>query len=342
MRKSWNYIKGLAKVIWQSILDLVEDKVMRMSAALAYYTIFSVAPILVLVIALLDKFYRREAIEGRIYGQISSFVGRDAALQIQDIIAHTAVGGKGGIASIISVIILVFSATGVFGEIQDSINTIWRLKAKPKKGWVKMIVNRLLSFSMLVSIGFLLLVSLIINAVVDALSGQLSRYMPELSVIFIYVVNLLVVFIITTLLFGIIFKVLPDAKIKWKHVFSGAVATAILFMLGKGAISFYLGRSNIGSTYGAAGSIVVVLLWVYYSAIILYFGAEFTRNFSQWKGSRIYPNDYAVWIQTVEVESKEKLHDLPAEKAEEKTVAAVQQKMTEEKAKPVNKDAGQS
>lgn len=309
----WNYIKGLSKVIWQSILDFFEDKVLRMSAALAYYTIFSLAPILILVIALLDTFFKRDAIEGKIYHQISGFVGHDAALQIQEIIAHTAISGKSRIATVISIIILIFSATSVFGEIQDSINNIWRLKTKPKRGWVKMLINRLLSFSIVVSLGFLLLVSLIVNALMDALSERIATVMPELSIIVLYVFNLLLVFVITTLLFGIIFKVLPDAKIKWKHVMAGAITTAILFMLGKWAISFYLGHSKISTTYGAAGSIVVVLLWVYYSAIILYFGAEFTRHFSQWKGSRIYPNDYAVWVEKVEVESKARLQPLPDE-----------------------------
>ena len=314
---SWNYIKGLSKVIWQSILDFLDDKVLRMSAALAYYTIFSLAPILILVIGLLDTFYKKEAIEGKIYGQIAAFVGHDAALEIQQIIAKTAITGKSGIATVISIVVLVFSATGVFGEIQDSINNIWRLKAKPKKGWVKMLINRLLSFSMVVSLGFLLLVSLLVNALINALSDRLALLMPQLSIIVLYVVNLLLVFVITTLLFGIIFKVLPDAKIKWKHVLAGAVTTALLFMLGKWGISFYLGRSTISSTYGAAGSIIIVLLWVYYSAAILYFGAEFTRNFSQWKGSRIYPNDYAVWIEKVEVESKAKLQPIAAPIPEE-------------------------
>jgi membrane protein len=291
----------------------MEDKVLRMSAALAYYTIFSLGPILILVIGLLDTFYKKEAVEGKIYGQIAGFVGHDAALEIQQIIAKTAITGKSGLATTISIVVLVFSATGVFGEIQDSINNIWRLKAKPKKGWVKMLVNRLLSFSMVVSLGFLLLVSLLINAAVNAFSDRLGMLMPQLSVIVLYTVNLLLVFVITTLLFGIIFKVLPDAKIKWKHVLAGAITTATLFMLGKWGISFYLGRSTISDTYGAAGSIIVVLLWVYYSAAILYFGAEFTRNFSQWKGSRIYPNDYAVWVEKVEVESKTKLHPIAAD-----------------------------
>lgn len=317
MITAWNYVKGLAKVIWQSILDFLDDKVLRMSAALAYYTIFSLAPILILVIGLLDTFYSRDAIEGKIYGQISGFVGHDAALQIQEIIAHTAISGKSKIATIISIIVLVFSATSVFGEIQDSINTIWRLKAKPKKGWVKMLINRLLSFSMVVSLGFLLLVSLLVNALINAFSERLAVHMPQLSILMLSVVNVVLVFVITTTLFGIIFKLLPDAKIKWRHVLAGAITTALLFMGGKWAIGFYLGRSKISTTYGAAGSIIVVLLWVYYSAIILYFGAEFTRHYSQWKGSRIYPNDYAVWIEKVEVESKAKLQPIPDDKIPE-------------------------
>ncbi len=302
--------KGFFKMLWQSILDFLNDKVLRMSAALAYYTIFSLGPILILVISLLDTFYGREAIEGKIYSEISSFVGHDAALQIQEIIAHTAISGKSKIAAVISVIILIFTATSVFGEIQDSINTIWRLKTKPKKGLVKILINRLLSFSMVISLGFLLMVSLVLSALMDALSNRLTNALPHLSLYVIYVINLGVVFIITTLLFGIIFKVLPDAKIKWKHVLAGAMATALLFMLGKWGISFYLGRSKISDTYGAAGSIIVVLLWVYYSAIILYFGAEFTHNFAKWRGSRIYPNDYAVWVESVEIESKDKLPEL--------------------------------
>jgi membrane protein len=337
--KTWKNIKGVTTVIWRSLKDFMGDKVLRMSAALAYYTIFSLAPILILVISILDKFYKREAIEGQIYGQISSFVGHDAALQIQQIIANTAVDDKSSFAAIFSIIVLVFSATSVFGEIQDSINQIWRIKAKPRKGWLKMIVNRLLSFSILISIGFLLLVSLLLNAIIDAISGRLSMMLPQLSVVFIYIVNLLLVFGITTLLFAIIFKVLPDAKIKWKHVIAGAITTSTLFMLGKGAISFYIGRSDINSTYGAAGSIVIVLLWVYYSSTILYFGAEFTRNYSEWKEDRIHPNDYAVWIETVEVETKQKLKELPEEEAAAKAATAIKEKAVEEKQKEVKTDA---
>lgn len=305
-------------MLWQTIQDFLDDKVLRMAAALAYYTIFSIGPILILIIALLDTFYGRQAIEGQIYGQISSFVGHSAALEIQQIMARTAVSGKGAVATVISIVILIFSATSVFGEVQDSINTIWRLKAKPKKGWLKMIVNRLLSFSMLVSLGFLLLVSLVMNAIVEALGSQLSALLPNISYYVLYLINLVLVFVITSLLFAIVFKVLPDARIQWRHVGVGAMATAGLFMLGKWGISIYLSNSKVGTTYGAAGSVVIVLLWVYYSAIILYFGAEFTRNFAQWRGSRIYPNEYAVWIEHVEIESKAVLHEAPVKVVEDK------------------------
>ena len=302
-------IKSFFKMLWQTVIDFIDDNVLRMSAALAYYTVFSLGPILILVISLIETIYGTDAIEGKIYGQIASIVGHEAALQIQNIIARTAIEGKSYFATVLSIFILVFTATTVFGEVQDSINSIWRLKAKPKKGWLKILVNRLLSFSMIIILGFLLLVSLVLNAVVDVLLNKILQLFPELSQVLVNAVNLGSVFIVSSVLFAIIFKVLPDAKIRWKHVITGAMVTSLLFLLGKWGISLYLSSGKISTTYGAAGSLVLVLVWVYYSAIILYFGAEFTRNYAQWRGSRIYPNDYAVWIEKVEVESRKKLHD---------------------------------
>ncbi len=275
-----------------------------MSAALAYYTIFSIAPILILIISVAQAFYGREAVEGEVYGQIRSFVGENAAQQIQQIIANSALSHEFNFTTMLSIGVLIFSATGVFGEIQDSINTIWRLKPKPKKGWLKMLVNRLLSFSMVISLAFLLLVSLVIETLLDALGTRLAAHFPETSIVVAQVLNWIISLAVITLLFGGIFKVLPDARIKWKHVIAGALATGVLFLLGKWGIGFYLGRSKVGTVYGAAGSMIIVLLWVYYSAIILYFGAEFTRHYAQWRGSRIFPNDYAVWVDYVELESK--------------------------------------
>lgn len=305
-------LKGVWTILKQTGHDFVNTRITRMSAALAYYTVFSIAPMLILIISLAAIFYGRNAIEGSIYGEMKSFVGNDAALQIQELIKKATIKQGNAFASGASIIALVIGATTVFGEIQDSINLIWGLKAKPKRGLIKMLLNRLLSFSIIVSLSFILLVSLIISTVLDVLVDKLVHAFPGIEVQIAYGLNLLITFLIITLLFGMIFKVLPDAKIKWRDVLTGAITTALLFMLGKFGISFYLGTRNIGNTYGAAGSIIIILLWVYYSAIILYFGAAFTKHYAQYKGRRIYPNDYAVWTEHIETEVKGSLQDVTA------------------------------
>ncbi|MFX1703266.1 YihY/virulence factor BrkB family protein [Chitinophaga sp. CC14] len=296
------------KIIWQVLkqsgIDFLDDKVMKLSAALAYYTIFSVAPMLIIIIYLCDLFLGRDAIEGNIYGQIRGLVGNDAAIQIQAMIKNASLSGDMSWATMVGFITLIIGATGVFAEIQDSINFIWRLKSKPKKnGLLRMILNRLLSFSLVVSLGFILLVSLAINGLVELFSALVVSFLPGkiTSGILFSLADFVVPFVVIATLFAIIFKVLPDARIKWKDVRVGAIATAILFMIGKFAIGYYLGASRVSSTYGAAGSIVIILLWVYYSAAILYFGAVFTRNYVQYFGAQIYPNDYAVWIKQIEI-----------------------------------------
>jgi membrane protein len=304
--------KGLWQILKATGCDFSNARITRMSAALAYYTIFSIAPMLILVISLSAIFYARNAIEGSIYGEIKSFVGSDAALQIQALIKNATVSRSNVFASGASIIALIIGSTSVFGEIQDSINLIWGLKAKPKRGWFKIVLNRLLSFSIVISLSFILLVSLIVSTVLDVLISRLVHLFPGVAVHLAYGLNLLLTFIIIMLLFGIIFKVLPDAKIKWRDVLTGAITTALLFMLGKFAISFYLGARNIGNVYGAAGSIVVILLWVYYSAIILYFGAAFTKNYAHFKGRRIYPNDYAVWTEVIQKEMTGSLQEVPS------------------------------
>jgi membrane protein len=299
------------KITWKGILGLlkdtftgfVDDKVVKLSGALAYFTVFSIGPMLIVIIFFADIFYGRAAIEGTVFSQIKGLVGGSVALQIQETIKSASLSGKGTVTGIIGVITLLVGATTVFAEIQDSINTIWGLKPKPKKGWVKMLINRLLSFSIVVSLGFLLLVSLIITGLVEALSDHLVKVFPDLAVLVIYVLNLLVTFGVVTLLFAIIFKALPDAKIKWRDVITGAMVTAVLFMVGKFAITFYIGSSNVSTAYGTAGSLVVLLLWIYYSSIILYFGAEFTKAYATTYGSLIQPNQYAVWVKQVEVET---------------------------------------
>jgi len=302
------------KIVKQSFADFFSERVMKLSAALSYYTLFSLPGLLIIILWISDIFYGKAAVEGSVYGQIADFVGRDAALQIQETIRNATLSSDNKIATIVGLITLIIGATSVFGEIQDSINLIWRLKAKPRKGWLKLVVNRLLSFSIIITLGFLLLVSLIINGILDAFISRLTVAFPEAQVIALYIANVVLGFVITSFLFGLIFKVLPDAKIKWHNVRIGAFTTALLFMLGKFLIGYYLGHNRMTSAYGAAGSVIVILLWVYYSAIILYFGAVFTRVYAIHTGSYIYPDDYAVWIKEVEVESEHSLQSQPEKK----------------------------
>ena len=299
-------LKEIWKVTVPSFKGFIEDKIPKYSAALAYTTVFSFGPLLVVIIFLCSIFFGEEATQGKIYGQMVQFVGQDAALQLQTIIRNASLSNKGSLAAVIGIITLLFGATAVFAEIQDSVNTIWGLKAKPKRGLWKILRNRFLSFSVVVSLGFLLLVSLAVSTIIEGLSDRLKSSFPDVAVVIFYILNLLISFLVITALFALIFKVLPDARTKWKDIWPGALASGILFMIGKFAISFYIGKSNVGSTYGAAGSLVILLLWVYYSAMILYLGAEFARAWSSHKGTAIHPNDYAVALKKVEVETSAK------------------------------------
>jgi membrane protein len=280
-----------------------DDKVMKLSGSLAYYTVFSMAPLLIVIISLCGLFLGREAVEGKIYSQLAGFVGSDTAAQLQDMIKNASLAGKSKMAAIIGAVTLLVGATSIFAEIQDSINSIWGLKPKPKRGWLKILQNRVLSFSVVIGLGFLLLVSLSVSSVIDGFSTRLTAHFPGVAIVVFYIFNILITFSVTSLIFGVIFKVLPDGDIKWKDVLAGAMATALLFMLGKFGISFYISKSQVGSTYGAAGSLVILLLWIYYSSLILYFGAELTKAYAVKYGSPIHPNQYAVTTKMVEVET---------------------------------------
>lgn len=288
--KSWYLLKN-------SAIEFSDDNAIKLSASLSYYTIFAIPPLMIIIITLCGFFFGKEAVTGQLYGQINGMVGNDAAIQIQNAIKNVELSNSNVFAAVFGGIMLLIGASGVFAEIQSSINFIWGLRAKPNKGLKKFIQNRLMSFSMIVSVGFLLLVSLLVNSVMDILSAKLRSYFPEGTVYLFYILNLLLVFSIITLLFTIIFRTLPDGKIRWKDAFIGSSFTAILFMIGKFAIGFYLGSSAVATVYGAAGSIIIILVWVYYSAIILYFGAEFTKVYAKAFGGSIRPNEYSVEIQ---------------------------------------------
>lgn len=295
--------KGYLNIIKKSFSGFIDDRITTLSGSLAYSTVFSLGPLLIVIISLCGLFLGREAIEGSIYQQLVGFVGQDTAAQLQEMIKNASLSGKSDTAIIVGAVTLFIGATAIFSEMQASINYIWGIKPKPKQGWLQFIKTRLLSFSLIISLGFLLLVSLGINALVELLNQQLKNMFPDVTVVVFYILNLVITFLITSVIFGVIFKVLPDAEIKWRDVAAGAIATAILFMLGKAGISFYISKSNVGSTFGAAGSLVILLVWVYYSSIILYFGAEFTKNYAAEYASPIHPSKHAVTTQTVEVEN---------------------------------------
>jgi len=311
-------LKGIWGVLKASFKDFGEFKITKLSASLAYYTVFSLGPLLIVLIFASGLILGREAAEGMIYKQMDEFVGHSAALQIQEIVKNASVSDKGTLAAIIGIITLLIGATTVFAEIQDSINTIWGLKPKPKLGMLAMLKSRLLSFGLIVSLGFLLLVSLGVTAIAAALGNKLGELLPGVGPVVIFILNFVITLAIVSLLFAVIFKILPDAKIQWKDVWPGAIATGILFILGKFLISFYIGASDIGSTYGTAGSLVVLIVWIYYSSIILYFGAAFTKEYAIQYGEEIHPNKYAVVAKTITVEEGQKSVQQVEEKHAEK------------------------
>ncbi len=297
-----NNIKDVFKLLKEAGICFANDKGLKLSASLSYYTTFSMAPLLLLVISLAGLFFGREAIEGRVFEELNGLIGNDAAIQVQQIIKNLELSGKTTMSVVIGAITLVIGATTVFGEIQDSINIIWRVKAKPKRGWLKLIKDRLLSGSIIIGLGFLLIVSLMINGAVLALSEMLKDHFPDMTIIIFNGINIVVSFLVITILFGVIFKLLPDVKISWRDVRVGAFFTACLFMLGRYLIGLYIETTAAGSPYGAAGSIIVILLWVYYTAAILYYGAEFTSAYASYTGARIEPADYAVYVEQREKE----------------------------------------
>ena len=295
-------IIGVFSYLKQVFSEFADDNILKYSASLAYYTIFSLAPLLIIIISICGWLFGRDAIQGHVYAQIKGLIGSEAAIQVQETIKNIHYTGHNFFASTVSLVVLLIGATGIFGEVQDSLNMIWGLRIKTRKTWWKLILNRIMSFSIIVSIGFIMMVSLLLNALVAAFGTYLSRYATEFSTILIQIVDSVLSFVAITFLFSLMFKMLPDAKIKWKDVLVGGIITAVFFTLGKMAIGLYLGHSNIGTVYGAAGSVMIIMVWVYYSSIILYLGAEFTKVYAKLYGGKIFPNEYAVWIKTEEIQ----------------------------------------
>lgn len=296
MRLKQNSSKALL-IIKEVFKEFSADNTLKYSASLAYYTVFSIAPLLIVITTSFGFLFGKEAMQGRVYEQLNNLVGSEAAIQIQDIIKNIHLSKNSFMATVVSLIILLIGATSIFGEIQDSINKIWGLRMKKHKVWWKLILTRLLSFSLILSIGIIMILTLLMNAAVAAFGKFIGKFINDYSIYFIQITDGILSFIIVAFLFALIFKILPDAKIEWKDVLFGGFITAIFFTIGKMGISFYVSVSNITSLYGAAGSIIILMVWVYYSSIILYLGAEFTKVYAKLYGKDILPNEYAEWVK---------------------------------------------
>lgn len=283
--------KEFAELLKDTYAEFSEDKAPRLGAALSYYTIFSMAPLLVVVMGIVGLFYSGG--DQALQKQIADLVGKDAAGAISDILKNANQNKTGGIvATILGTATLLLGAGGLFGQLQDSLNTIWEVQPKSGQGFMAMVKNRFLSFSMVLGTGFFLLVSLVANAAISTLSTYMENVLPVPGFV-LQILNFVVAFALITVMFAAIYKELPDVKIGWHDVWVGAAMTSFLFGVGKYALGVYLGRSSVGSAYGAAGSLAVLLLWIYYAAQILFFGAEFTQVYAKRYGSKIEPAENA-------------------------------------------------
>jgi membrane protein len=288
--KSFLKIVGSASKRWWG-----KDPFMQ-SAVIAYYAIFAMPGLLVIVISIGTLFFKRDVITGQLYTQISSIMGVETARQVQDMIISVSQTNKSMLATIIGLITVLLGATGVFVELQKALNVIWGVKAKPRRAIIMLIRTRLFSFGLILSIGFLLLISLTITTIIAVMGDWVLNHWPNIVLIIFYVLNFIISFGIVMLLFALLYKILPDAKIQWKHIWLGSILAAFLFILGKTAIGFYLSKSNPGSAYGAAGSIVLILLWVSYSSMIFFYGAEFTRAYADHFTGKVSATEVAVKI----------------------------------------------
>ncbi|MDC7681702.1 YihY/virulence factor BrkB family protein [Asticcacaulis sp. BYS171W] len=278
--------KLLLQMLMEAFQEWNDDKAPRLGAALAFYSILSIGPLLLIVTGVAGLAFGRDAVNGYLFAELRNLVGDVGAAGIQAILAGAANPQQGIIATLIGIITLVVSATGFFAQLQDAMNAVWNVESDVNADWKWFVKKRLLSFALVVGIGFLLLVSLVISAALAALSAFMSSLLPGF---FMGAVNFVISFGVVTFLFAMTFKILPDVHIAWRDVWVGAAITAVLFSIGKQLIGLYLGQSALSSAYGAAGSLIVVLVWIYYSTQIFFFGAEFTQVYSRHFGKQIMP-----------------------------------------------------
>src|SRR5512134_3191861 len=277
---------GTAALAWW------DDDCTRLGASLAYYTLFAIAPVLLVATAIAGMVFGAEAVRGEIVGQLDQLVGREGAHAVQSLLEGASQRRAGIVATVVGSFAFVVAATGAFLELQAALNTIWRVKPKPGVNLRAFVLDRLRSFGLVVAIGFLLMVSLAVSAALAALSGSLARRSPSIPLVW-NAVNVLVSLVVTTALFALLYRFLPDVHLRWRDVTTGAFVTAVLFTIGQQFIGLYLGQSSVASSYGATGSVMILLLWVYYSCQILLFGAEFTRAYAMRQGTQPAPESFA-------------------------------------------------
>lgn len=289
---------ALLPILKQTVKEAGEDKIPRLAAALSYYTVLSLSPLLVVAIAVAGLVFGQEAAQGQITGQLQQVFGPEAGDALQTLVAKANRPSAGIVGTVVGVVVLLFGASGVFGELQDSLNVIWEVTARPDRGFKGMVKDRFFSFTMVLGVAFLLLVSLVISTVLAAVGSwfETALGLPTWAWSGI---NFAVSLLIITLLFGMLFKVVPDVKIGWRDVRVGALVTALLFTVGKYLIGLYMGKAGIASPYGAAGSLMVIVVWVYYSAHLLFIGAEFTQVYARATGAKIEPDRNAVDLTEV-------------------------------------------
>ncbi|HMC97467.1 MAG TPA: YihY/virulence factor BrkB family protein [Flavobacteriales bacterium] len=264
------------------------------AGAIAYSTIFALPAVLIITLVLASLFYDPVEVRKALYDQAGSLIGMDTATSLREIVEHARHQTSTVFARVVGIATLIFSATSVFMSVQGSLNRIWNVKPVPGRAIVKYFISRLLSLALIASFGFLLLVSLVIDAGLVAFGARLEIWFPDFSVILLAAANVLISFLVIGVVFALAFKLLPDARVKWRDVRSGALLTAVLFTAGKYLIGFYIGSTHVDDAYGAAGTVIVILLWVYFSAVILLFGAQFTYQVAEQSGRTIKPSEHAV------------------------------------------------
>lgn len=286
-------IKNLGKLFKITLSEWINKDPFRQSAVIAYYAIFSIPGLLFLIITITGYFFEKDVVDQSILAQVSSTMGADTAAQIKEMLINASQSKSTVLGSIIGIIILLVGATGVFVELQKTLNIIWQVKVVPQKGILLILKARLFSFGLILAIAFLLLISLVISTALAAMSDWIKADATGLVVIIFNILNFIFSLAVISILFALMFKILPDAKIKWKHVWLGSLIAGLLFTIGKTALAFYFGKAEPASVYGTAGSIILILLWVSYSSMILFFGAEFTAAYANMYSGKVPPTEIA-------------------------------------------------